>query len=67
MSATLYKRALGALLIPMLALSLAACGAAAQPATPTAVVPTPTTQAQSDAGTPVPEADPGAPLGSRNQ
>ena len=62
MSFTLHKRALAALLVPVLALSLAACGNTAQPvATPTSVAPTPTTQTGTGAGTPEAEADPGVP------
>ena len=56
---SLHKRALAALLVPVLALSLAACGTTAQPAaTPTAAIGTAT--AQPDGGTPVAEADPEA-------
>ena len=56
---SLHKRALAALLVAVLALSLAACGTAAQPAaTPTAAIGAAT--AQPDGGTPVAEADPEA-------
>jgi iron(III) transport system substrate-binding protein len=59
MSVTLHKRALAALLVPVLALSLAACGTTAQPAaTPTGAIGAAT--AQPDGGTPVAEADPEA-------
>jgi iron(III) transport system substrate-binding protein len=62
MHVTLHKRALGALLVPLLALGLAACGTPAQQgATPTPAAGAATAQVQPDAATPQPDADAGVP------